>query len=533
MDLTRGVIVDPSSSSPSPGVIQFGSSHHQPPLPPMPPPDVKTGEMKILGRRHRERRQTTRTPSVRDDADGDRVEPSTPGVPAKRLDVGSGASYDASMSPGMYGAAPSVTMEDATSYGRHRGSMREPRSLKAIDLSAEMAEESKPHVAVLHIPNSKVGLVIGKEGRHVSHVQHRTGTRISIARDSWDGAKRRVEIEGTPERCAEAVAMIRRMVDSTDGRGDGGIQEGEQPSSSSMMVDDAERGMDVVASLGDVEYNEHDNGVGDDTDDGQGGGTTGGGGGRSFEDHRRQGSPTATMTIPHTKVGMIIGRGGDNVKFIQQQTRARIQIQTDSETPEGAPNRMVFLRGPVEACRHAARLINDMCIGRMLIHSPQHPAAQAAPPMSPPTAEGNKPGVMPPMPYAAATASARTYPPMPMEYSMATSYPFPYFGQPYTGLYNAPYGGPQGAPAYMPPQGEAMGYWTQYPGMYVYGQPMMPSPYAMDVGKPSDTVYYDPTVMYKPEDVDADSAPRVAEPQPSSFDASGEPDTDARGPKTP
>lgn len=497
----------------------------------MPPPDVKTGEMKILGRRHRERRQPTQTPSVRYDTDGERVEPSTPMMSTKRLDVGSGASYDASMSPGMYGTVPSVTMEDASSYGRHRGSgsgstQREQRS-KAIDLSAEIAEESKPHVAVLHIPNSKVGLIIGKEGRHVSRMQHRTGTRISIARDSWDGAKRRVEIEGTPERCAEAVAMIRRMVDSTEDRGDGGIQEEEQPSSSSMMVDDAERAMNVVASLGDVEYNEHDNSVGDE-DDGQEGGTTGVG--RSFE--ARQGPPTATMTIPHTKVGMIIGRGGDNVKFIQQQTRARIQIQTDSETPEGAPNRMVFLRGPVEACRHAARLINDMCIGRMLIHSPQHPAAQAAPPMSPPTAEGNKPGVIPPMPYAAA-ASARTYPPMPMEYSMATSYPFPYFGQPYTGLYNAPYGGPQGAPAYMPPQGEAMGYWTQYPGMYVYGQQMMPSPYAMDVGKPSDTVYYDQTVMYKPEDVDADSAPRVAEPQPSSFDASGEPDTDARGPKTP
>lgn len=517
----------------------------------MPPPDVKTSEMKILGRRHRERRQPTRTPSVRDDPDdgGERVEPSTPGVmpTTKRLDVGSGGSSsygDASMSPGMYGTVPSVTMEDASApYGRHRAqSGSGSRQGKAIDLSAEMAEESKPHVAVLHIPNSKVGLVIGKEGRHVSHVQHRTGTRISIARDSWDGAKRRVEIEGTPERCAEAVGMIRRMVDSTEDRGDGGIQEREhEPSSSSMMVDDAERAMHVVASLGDnVEYTEHDNGgVGDDKDDGQGGGTTtsGGGGGRSFE--ARQGPPTATMTIPHTKVGMIIGRGGDNVKFIQQQTRARIQIQTDSETPEGAPNRMVFLRGPVEACRHAARLINDMCIGRMLIHSPQHPAAQAAqaaPPMSPPTAEGNKPGVMPPMPYGAAAAtaaSARTYPPIPMEYSMATSYPFPYFGQPYTGLYNAPYGGPQGAPAYMPPQGEAMGYWTQYPGMYVYGQPMMPPPYAMDVGKPSDTVYYDPTVMYKPEDVDADSAPRIAEPQPSSFDASGQPDTEARGPKTP
>lgn len=500
----------------------------------MPPPDVKTGEMKILGRRHRERRQPTRTSTVREDPSVERVEPSTPTMSTKRLDVGSSSPYDASMPSGMYGTAASVPMEDA--YGRYRraGSGSRERTpvrgqSKAIDLSAEMAEESKTHVTVLHIPNSKVGLVIGKEGRHVSHVQHRTGTRISIARDSWDGAKRRVEIEGTPEQCAEAVAMIRRMVESTEDRGDGEIHE--RTPSSSMVVDDgeAERAMPSIPIEAEgVQYNEHNNGVVEE-DDGEGGTT-----GRSFE--ARHGPPTATMTIPHTKVGMIIGRGGDNVKFIQQQTRARIQIQTDSETPEGAPNRMVFLRGPVEACRHAARLINDMCIGRMLIHSPQHPAAQAAAAaatssMSPPTSEGNKPGVMP-MPYVAA-ASARTYPPMPMEYSMATSYPFPYFGQPYTGLYNPPYGGPQGAPAYMPPQGEAMGYWTQYPGMYMYGQPMMPPPYVMDVGKPSDTVYYDPTVMYKPEDVDADSAPRIAEPQPSSFDASVEPDTEARGPGTP
>lgn len=514
----------------------------------MPPPDVKMSEMKILGRRHRERRPPARTSSTRegitDDNGGETVEPSTPITPTKKSDPSPSSPSDASTPPGMYGSAPSITMEDA--YGRHRtGSIdrstpRErthaPRS-KAIDLSAEMTEESTHYVSVLHIPNSKVGLVIGKEGRHVSHVQHRTGTRISIARDSWDGAKRRVEIEGTPERCAEAVAMIRKMVDSTENREDHHRRVGVgliEPSSSSVADVEAKRAPISMeaASLGDeaegVRYNEHNGHNGGEEDlDGQGIG------GRSYES--RHGSPTATMTIPHTKVGMIIGRGGDNVKFIQQQTRARIQIQTDSETPEGAPNRMVFLRGPVEACRHAARLINDMCIGRVLIHSPQHPAAMATV-ESPPTTEGNKPGVMP-MPYAAATG-ARSYPPMPMEYSMATSYPFPYFGQPYTGLYNPPYAGPQGAPAYMPPQGDAMGYWTQYAGMYMYGQPMMPPPYAMDMGKPTDTVYYDPTgaasQVYKPEgDNAADSAPRVAEPQPSSFDASVEPDTEARGPKTP
>ena len=302
----------------------------------------------------------------------------------------------------------------------------------AIDLSAELFDARAPYVHVLHIPNAKVGLVIGRDGRHVSFVQARTGTRISIARDSWDGAKRRVEIEGSPDACALATEMIERLIDTSEDRGTsegldvgGGFLERVAASAraAAKVIED-----DIARYSG-----ANGNGASRDDEDGMvfgedfdGRATAGVGRAHEAPPTSASASPaTATMTIPHTKVGMIIGRGGENIKFIQQSTHARVQIQTDAETPEGAPNRIVYLRGSIQACRDAAKMINDQCVGRVMIHGGPGVDVSSSPPPSLPAAKMGAVPVAPPSMYVDPTT-----------YVSAMS--APYFGQPYTGLYNPP-----------------------------------------------------------------------------------------------
>ena len=438
------------SSPPSP------AARARPPLPPTPPPEPRA-EARILGGRSNR---------------------------ARAIGFGRSMMGANSNSP----VTPESHAMEASTPGE--GSSRAPRMARdassVIDLSAEMADGSPPYSEVLHIPNSKVGLVIGREGRHVGFVQNQTGTRISIARDSWDGAKRRVEIEGAPDRCREARALITRLVETSDDRGREVAEGAIGALFAGLDFGDAARA--TVATEADVASraelaNEEDARYDERSADFIGSSAMG----RVPPPGSRLGPPTATMTIPHTKVGMIIGRGGDNVKYIQQRTRARIQIQTDAETPEGAPSRTVFLRGPVDCCRHAARLINDMCMGRVLIHSPLPGGVQS--PTTPAGDEsvvgvgGTRGAPAPSYPRAAFAPPMHgmEYQPMPSAY-----YP-PFFGQQYTGLYNPP------PYAQAPDPNVFQAYWSQFAPVY-YGQPppMLPA-YPLHVGRKRDdgTTYYD------------------------------------------
>lgn len=93
------------------------------------------------------------------------------------------------------------------------------------------------------------------------------------------------------------------------------------------------------------------------------------------------GDVAATISIPHKKVGLIIGRGGENIRFLQQQTRAHIQIQTEHDAAPNQPERTVFLRGPKEACAEAARMIQDMIDG--MLHIGSSAIVPPQPPMPP------------------------------------------------------------------------------------------------------------------------------------------------------
>lgn len=66
-----------------------------------------------------------------------------------------------------------------------------------------------------------------------------------------------------------------------------------------------------------------------------------------------------TFSIPAHKCGLVIGRGGENVKSINQQTGAFVEI-CRQPPPSGDPNFKLFIiRGSPQQIEHAKQLIEE------------------------------------------------------------------------------------------------------------------------------------------------------------------------------
>lgn len=66
-----------------------------------------------------------------------------------------------------------------------------------------------------------------------------------------------------------------------------------------------------------------------------------------------------TFSIPAHKCGLVIGRGGESVKSINQQTGAFVEISRQPP-PNGDPNFKLFtIRGSPQQIDHAKQLIEE------------------------------------------------------------------------------------------------------------------------------------------------------------------------------
>lgn len=65
------------------------------------------------------------------------------------------------------------------------------------------------------------------------------------------------------------------------------------------------------------------------------------------------------FSVPAHKCGLVIGRGGENVKSINQQTGAFVKM-THQPPPNGDPNFKLFtIRGTPQQIDHAKQLIEE------------------------------------------------------------------------------------------------------------------------------------------------------------------------------
>jgi len=153
------------------------------------------------------------------------------------------------------------------------------------------------------VPDNMVGLIIGRGGEQITKLQAESGCKIQMSQDSQGMPHRLCTLTGS----AEAISIARSMIDA------------------------------IIANEG----NRGPRGMGGGN---MGGGGDGGGGG-GFE-----------MMVPGHLVARIIGKGGEVIKALQEETGAKIVIIQDSKEfadekllkITGPPDRVEFAKGRVE-----------------------------------------------------------------------------------------------------------------------------------------------------------------------------------------
>ncbi|KAK1392456.1 hypothetical protein POM88_011512 [Heracleum sosnowskyi] len=66
------------------------------------------------------------------------------------------------------------------------------------------------------------------------------------------------------------------------------------------------------------------------------------------------------IEIPNGRVGVIIGKGGETIKYLQLQSGAKIQVTRDMDADPNSPNRGVELMGTPDQIAKAKQLISDV-----------------------------------------------------------------------------------------------------------------------------------------------------------------------------
>ncbi|KAE9586227.1 putative K domain-containing protein [Lupinus albus] len=80
----------------------------------------------------------------------------------------------------------------------------------------------------------------------------------------------------------------------------------------------------------------------------------------SVVSYGHHGAASKKIDIPNGRVGAIIGKGGETIKYLQLQSGAKIQITRDSDADPNSPTRMVELMGTPDAVAAAEKLINEV-----------------------------------------------------------------------------------------------------------------------------------------------------------------------------
>ncbi|XP_051866600.1 LOW QUALITY PROTEIN: far upstream element-binding protein 1 [Pristis pectinata] len=166
------------------------------------------------------------------------------------------------------------------------------------------------------VPRFAVGIVIGRSGEMIKKIQNDAGVRIQFKPDDGTTPERIAQILGPPDRCQHAAEILRDLLRSV------------------------EAGMPPGAS-------------------GPGPGRGRGRGQGNWTMPPPGGLQEFTFTVPSSKTGIIIGKGGETVKAISQQSGARIELQRNPP-PNADPNfKMFIIRGSTQQIDYARQLIEE------------------------------------------------------------------------------------------------------------------------------------------------------------------------------
>ncbi|XP_056453098.1 far upstream element-binding protein 1-like isoform X2 [Gadus chalcogrammus] len=209
------------------------------------------------------------------------------------------------------------------------------------------------------VPRFAVGIVIGRNGEMIKKIQSDTGVRIQFKQDDGTTPERIAQIMGPPEQAQHAADIISDLLRS--------VQAGGPP--------------------------------------GHGGGRGRGRGQGNWNMGPPGGLQEFTFTVPTMKTGLIIGKGGETIKGISQQSGARIELQRNPP-PNADPNiKMFTVRGSPQQIDYARQLVEEK-IGCPVTpmggpHGPPGPHGGPGPhgPPGPPGPPGAPMGPYNPGPY--------------------------------------------------------------------------------------------------------------------------------------
>ncbi|XP_034942813.1 far upstream element-binding protein 3 [Chelonus insularis] len=174
------------------------------------------------------------------------------------------------------------------------------------------------------VPRAAVGVVIGKGGDMIKKIQSETGARVQFQQGREDGpGDRKCLLSGKPQAVEQARQRIQELIDSR--------RDDRTP----------------VGRSG----NPRGNGFGGGRPNEYGGWDRRQGGG-SMQD-----KVETTYNVPSTKCGIIIGKGGETIKQINQQTGAHCELDRRNQ---GNENEKIFIiRGTPEQVEHAKRIFSE------------------------------------------------------------------------------------------------------------------------------------------------------------------------------
>ncbi|TVY80995.1 Far upstream element-binding protein [Lachnellula suecica] len=171
-------------------------------------------------------------------------------------------------------------------------------------------------VESISIESNLVGLIIGRQGENLRRVESETGCRVQfITGPDETGPYRECKITGPRARRADAKAEINRIIN------DSGLAGTAPPDRSAREASGAARASTHQPAL-------------------------------------REGEDTMQIMVPDRTVGLIIGRGGETIRDLQERSGCHVNIVGEQKSVNGL--RPVNLIGSREAAARAKEMIMEI-----------------------------------------------------------------------------------------------------------------------------------------------------------------------------
>ncbi|XP_050305974.1 far upstream element-binding protein 2-like isoform X2 [Anthonomus grandis grandis] len=198
------------------------------------------------------------------------------------------------------------------------------------------------------VPKAAVGVVIGKGGDMIKKIQSETGCRVQFqqARDEGPG-DRRCSLSGNPKQIDHARQKIEELIDSVMQR-DGSDGMGGGPGG----FGGGGRGGRGGGRGGRGGRGGH---FGGDRNGGGGGGDYGSGGWNDRGGNSNQ--HEVSFVVPANKCGIIIGKGGETIKQINQQSGAYCEL--DRRSNANTVEKTFTIKGDPDSVEAAKRIISE------------------------------------------------------------------------------------------------------------------------------------------------------------------------------